>query len=45
MPLRRDAIRRELQLFADWHNESRPHTTLAGKTPNEVYYGPRPANG
>ena len=23
---------------ADWYNEHRPHTTLRGKTPTEVYY-------
>jgi putative transposase len=33
---------REAQLIIDWYNEHRPHTTLEGKTPNEVYFS-RPA--
>ena len=44
VPLRRDGVRRELQNFADWYNDARPHITLGGKTPNEVYHGLRPAN-
>ena len=44
VPRRRDAARRELQLYADWYNEARPHMTLGGKTPNEVYRALRPAN-
>jgi hypothetical protein len=28
----------------EWYNESRPHTWLGGKTPNEVYHGTFPAN-
>ncbi|MBE3038143.1 MAG: hypothetical protein IMZ62_04955 [Chloroflexi bacterium] len=27
-----------------WYNEHRPHTTLGGATPNEVYCSRRPAN-
>jgi len=27
-----------------WHNEFCPHSTLAGKTPNEVRYHRKPAN-
>ncbi len=38
VPLRRDSFRKELQFFAGWYNEHRPHTTLRGKTPAEVYY-------
>jgi hypothetical protein len=26
-----------LHCFADWYNEFRPHTTLVGRTPNDVY--------
>ena len=44
VPLRRDAVRRELQLFVDWYNEARPHMTLGGKTPNEVYRAVHSAN-
>ncbi len=37
VPLRREEFRRELSLFCGWFNECRPHTTLAGATPEEVY--------
>ena len=33
---------RELRLIVDWYNEQRPHDTLSGRTPNEVYFS-RPA--
>jgi transposase InsO family protein len=33
---------RKLRLIVDWCNEHRPHNTLSGKTPNEVYFS-RPA--
>ncbi len=42
--LRSDAFRRELILFAEWYNEHRPHMTLAGRTPNEVYHEREPAH-
>ena len=32
----------EVTLIIEWYNEHRPHNTLAGKTPNEVYLS-RPA--
>ena len=32
----------EAQLIVDWYNEFRPHMTLDGKTPNEVFFS-RPA--
>jgi transposase InsO family protein len=35
---RKDVFCRELQLFACWYNEHRPHSTLGGTTPHEVYY-------
>ena len=35
---------REVQCIVDWYNESRPHMTLNGKTPNEVYHSRPPAN-
>jgi hypothetical protein len=34
----------ETQLFFDWYNEYRPHMTLSGKAPNEVYYHRHAAN-
>jgi transposase InsO family protein len=43
VPLLRRALQRELTLFLRWYNESRPHMTLAGATPDEVYYARRPA--
>ena len=44
VPLRRQEFRRELTSFCDWYNEHRPHTTLQGCTPNEVYYRRFPEN-
>ena len=34
----------EVGLVIDWYNEHRPHKTLDGKTPNEVYFSRPPAN-
>ena len=28
----------ELELYAAWFNEERPHEALGGRTPNEVYH-------
>jgi transposase InsO family protein len=44
VPLREQAIFRELALFADWYNEHRPHSELDGRTPAEVYRGAEPAS-
>ena len=44
LPQRREACRRELLSFVDWYNQHRPHTTLDGQTPNEVYFRQRPAH-
>jgi len=44
VPLSRAEFRRELLLYVNRFNEHRPHTTLRGRTPNEVYFGCRPAN-
>jgi hypothetical protein len=30
-------------LFLDWYNSARPHMTLKGATPHEVYFKRRPA--
>ena len=44
VPTRREAMRRELDLLIDWYNQHRPHMTLGGKTPEEVYFHRFPAN-
>ena len=44
VPLLHTAFRRELSLFVDWYNRDRPHMTLSGATPNEVYFHLRRAN-
>ena len=44
VPLRSAAFRCEVQLTIGWYNEHRPHTTLRGRTPNEVYLKRFPAN-
>ena len=43
IPLVRRSFQRELQLFQVWYNSHRAHTTLKGATPDEVYFGHRPA--
>jgi len=43
VPLRRRSFLRELMLFKDWYNRRRPHSTLKGATPDEIYFGHRPA--
>jgi len=44
VPHRRRDLLRDLGSFVSWYNECRPHMTLAGWTPNEVYFRLRPAN-
>jgi transposase InsO family protein len=44
VPYRRDHFLRELVYHAHWYNRFRPHTTLGGRTPHEVYEGLGPAN-
>jgi putative transposase len=44
VPLRRYKFLRELVGYQEWYNGERPHTTLGGRTPNEVYCHHRPAN-
>ena len=44
VPQRRREFHRELMFFLNWYNEYRPHMTLEGRTPNEVYFRRRPAN-
>ncbi len=42
--LRPQTFGQELAWFSVWYNERRPHTTLGGGTPDEVYFRQRPAN-
>ena len=44
VPQRQTDFQRQLAHFAAWYNEYRPHATLDGRTPNEVYLRLRPAN-
>jgi hypothetical protein len=41
---RAKTFRQELLWFAAWYNQHRPHTTLGGRTPDEVYFQKRPAS-
>jgi hypothetical protein len=38
-PLRLDAFQSELASYFRWYNDVRPHQSLGGRTPNEVYLG------
>jgi hypothetical protein len=42
--LRRQAFLHELRLLAEWYNSNRPHMSLDGRTPDEVYHNRHPAN-
>jgi len=44
IPFRQDRMRQEVHCYLDWYNEFRPHMSLRGKTPNEVYFNRIPAN-
>jgi transposase InsO family protein len=44
IPLRRQSFRKELDAILLWYNKHRPHTTLGGKTPHEVYEKRFPGN-
>lgn len=44
VPLRKQAFHKELDFFAEWYNEHRPHQWLDGRTPDEVYFDLPPAN-
>ncbi|MDH3282589.1 MAG: DDE-type integrase/transposase/recombinase [Gammaproteobacteria bacterium] len=43
VPLRSEALRLELTLFADWYNGDRSHSSLHGNTPHEIYREVSPA--
>ena len=38
MPLRREPFHQELTCFANWYDQSRPHSALHGKTPCAMYH-------
>jgi putative transposase len=44
IPLRAATLRWELSLRIGWYNEHRPHRSLRGRTPNEVYFSRLPAH-
>ena len=44
VPISRSEMIRETKLFFEWYNEHRPHQSLNGKTPDEVYFNRRAAN-
>jgi hypothetical protein len=44
IPLRQRTFLQEVSFYVAWYNEHRPHTALRGATPNERYFGLRPAN-
>ncbi len=39
VPLREDAIRREITFYIDWYNQNRPHQSLGGRIPMDAYFG------
>ncbi len=43
VPLRTDAFQLELSCFSNWYNHSRPHSSLHGRAPHEVYHDVLPA--
>jgi putative transposase len=44
VPGRRQEFQRALESFVRWFNAHRPHSSLGGQTPNEIYFRCRPAN-
>jgi len=43
VPFRLAALEQELALYLSWYNSHRPHTWLAGATPDEIYHRRRRA--
>jgi len=44
VPTNQKEFEHELSLWATWYNSHRPHMSLRGRTPDEVYYRKRAAN-
>jgi putative transposase len=44
VPLELDLVAAEMRSYFDWYDAERPHETLGGRTPDEVYCRRRPAN-
>jgi len=44
VPVNKDDFEKELSLWCQWYNSCRPHMTLKGRTPDEVYFELRAAN-
>jgi len=44
VPLHHGAFCASLARFEDWYNEVRPHSSMDGATPDEVFHRRRPAN-
>ena len=44
IPEVQEQFEQELGLIIHWYNAHRPHDTLGGRTPNEVYFSRPPAN-
>ena len=44
IPARRDDFRQEVLQYVLWYDGCRPHASLFGRTPDEVYYERPPAN-
>jgi transposase InsO family protein len=44
IPYRHAEMRQLVRLLIGWYNEHRPHTTLKGATPDEIYFKRFPAN-
>ena len=43
IPFRRGTMVGELELFFNWYNDHRPHTTIEIRTPKEIYHDLSPA--
>ncbi len=44
VPIDKAGFSKEITLWREWYNSYRPHMTLEGKTPDEVYFCKRSAN-
>jgi transposase InsO family protein len=44
VPLQHRAFCASLARLEDWYNEVRPHASMGGATPDELFHGRRPAN-